>query len=113
LLFICSSKVADRVLDHRVLGGPRRLCVLQVFLYTLLGSVLMLLRESWRCTGMPAHGHSDLDAYRRTALVADLGVACVFAHLQWKMPMWPVHTWLPDAHVEAPTAGSVILAAIS
>jgi NADH:ubiquinone oxidoreductase subunit 4 (subunit M) len=43
---------------------------------------------------------------------ADLAVAAFFASFAVKMPMWPVHTWLPDAHVEAPTAGSVILAGV-
>ena len=96
-------------------GGPRRVYAsFKFFLYTLLGSVLMLLAiiaMYWqsnttdivellsRNPGFPA----DMQTWLWLAFFASFAV---------KMPMWPVHTWLPDAHVEAPTAGSVILAAI-
>src|SRR5437588_1617628 len=96
-----------------VWGGPRRVYAsFKFFLYTLLGSVLMLLAIMamyWNAgtTEIPAllrHGFPrDLQTWAWLAFLASFAV---------KLPMWPVHTWLPDAHVEAPTAGSVILAAI-
>ena len=96
-----------------VWGGPRRVYAsFKFFLYTLLGSVLMLLAIMamyWQAgtTDIPTLLHH---AFPRT-LQTWLWLA-FFASFAVKMPMWPVHTWLPDAHVEAPTAGSVILAAI-
>src|SRR3954470_16534470 len=96
-----------------VWGGPRRVYAsFKFFLYTLLGSVLMLLAIMamyWEAgtTDIPtllSHGFPlGLQQWAWLAFFASFAV---------KMPMWPVHTWLPDAHVEAPTAGSVILAAI-
>ncbi|MBK9078071.1 MAG: NADH-quinone oxidoreductase subunit M [Hyphomicrobium sp.] len=94
-------------------GGKRRVYAsFKFFLYTLLGSVLMLLAMMamyWYA------GTTDVPALLNTKFPADmqwwlwLAFAASFAV---KLPMWPVHTWLPDAHVEAPTGGSVILAAI-
>jgi NADH-quinone oxidoreductase subunit M len=96
-----------------VWGGPRRVYAsFKFFLYTLLGSVLMLLAIMamyWDAgtTDIPTLLHH---AFPRTLQTwAWLAFLASFAV---KLPMWPVHTWLPDAHVEAPTAGSVILAAI-
>jgi NADH-quinone oxidoreductase subunit M len=96
-----------------VWGGPRRVYAsFKFFLYTLLGSVLMLLAIMamyWEAgtTDIPTLMHHPIPLSLQTwAWVAFLASFAV------KMPMWPVHTWLPDAHVEAPTAGSVILAAI-
>ncbi|HEY2528398.1 MAG TPA: NADH-quinone oxidoreductase subunit M [Xanthobacteraceae bacterium] len=96
-----------------VWGGPRRVyATFKFFLYTLLGSVLMLLAIMamyWQAgtTDIPTLLHH---AFPRTLQTwAWLAFLASFAV---KLPMWPVHTWLPDAHVEAPTAGSVILAAI-
>ncbi len=96
-----------------VWGGPRRVYAsFKFFLYTLLGSVLMLLAIMamyWSAgtTDIPTLLHHAFPRTLQTwAFVAFLASFAV------KMPMWPVHTWLPDAHVEAPTAGSVILAAI-
>ncbi|HEY5064710.1 MAG TPA: NADH-quinone oxidoreductase subunit M [Xanthobacteraceae bacterium] len=96
-----------------VWGGPRRVYAsFKFFLYTLLGSVLMLLAIMamyWDAgtTDIPTLLHHafphSLQTWAFLAFLASFAV---------KMPMWPVHTWLPDAHVEAPTAGSVILAAI-
>ena len=95
-------------------GGKRRIYAsFKFFLYTLLGSVLMLLAIMamyW------AAGTTDIPTLlaassSRTNLQIWLWLA-FFASFAVKMPMWPVHTWLPDAHVEAPTAGSVILAGI-
>ncbi|MEM1038343.1 MAG: NADH-quinone oxidoreductase subunit M [Pseudomonadota bacterium] len=96
-----------------VWGGKRRVYAsLKFFLYTLLGSVLMLLAIMamyWDAgtTDIPAlMAHSFSPTMQTWLWLA------FFASFAVKMPMWPVHTWLPDAHVEAPTAGSVILAGI-
>jgi NADH-quinone oxidoreductase subunit M len=96
-----------------VWGGPRRVyAAFKFFLFTLAGSVLMLLAllALWMLAGS-----TDFDVLRRVAVPeawqAWLFVA-FFASFAVKVPMWPVHTWLPDAHVEAPTAGSVILAGV-
>tara|TARA_B100001093_G_scaffold513593_1_gene585844 strand:- start:1134 stop:2639 length:1506 start_codon:yes stop_codon:yes gene_type:complete len=94
-------------------GGPRRVySSFKFFLYTLLGSVLMLVAiiSIYWITGT-----TDIIG------IYEFGIEAKYQNLLWlaffssfavKTPMWPVHTWLPDAHVEAPTAGSVILAAI-
>ena len=94
-------------------GGTRRVySAFKFFLYTLLGSVLMLVAiiSIYWITGTT----DVIQLY-------DLGIDAKYQNLLWlaffssfavKTPMWPVHTWLPDAHVEAPTAGSVLLAAI-
>ncbi|HVY59078.1 MAG TPA: NADH-quinone oxidoreductase subunit M [Xanthobacteraceae bacterium] len=96
-----------------VWGGPRRVYAsFKFFLYTLLGSVLMLLAIMamyWDA------GTTDIVTLLRHPFPLGLQTwawLAFFASFAVKMPMWPVHTWLPDAHVEAPTAGSVILAAI-
>ncbi len=96
-----------------VWGGKRRVYAsFKFFLYTLLGSVLMLLAIMamyWQA------GTSDITALLTHQFPAQMQFwlwLAFFASFAVKMPMWPVHTWLPDAHVEAPTAGSVILAAI-
>jgi len=96
-----------------VWGGPRRVYAsFKFFLYTLLGSVLMLLAIMamyWEA------GTTDIAVLVRHAFPQNMQPwlwFAFFASFAVKMPMWPVHTWLPDAHVEAPTAGSVILAAI-
>jgi len=94
-------------------GGPRRVyATFKFFLYTLLGSVLMLLA----LMAMYWHtGTTDIPTLMTTKFPAEMQWwlwFAFFASFAVKLPMWPVHTWLPDAHVEAPTAGSVILAAI-
>jgi NADH-quinone oxidoreductase subunit M len=96
-----------------VWGGPRRVYAsFKFFLYTLLGSVLMLLAIMamyWDA------GTTDIPSLLQHAFPRQMQTWLWFAFLASfavKLPMWPVHTWLPDAHVEAPTAGSVILAAI-
>jgi NADH-quinone oxidoreductase subunit M len=95
-------------------GGPRRIyAAIKFFLYTMAGSILMLLAILW------------LGIYGGTFSVPDLiAQGNIPANIQWwlflafaaafaiKVPMWPLHSWLPDAHVEAPTAGSVILAGV-
>ena len=94
-------------------GGARRIYAsFKLFLYTLLGSVLMLLAIMamyWDAgtTDIPTLLEHSFPAGMQTWLWL-----AFFASFAVKMPMWPVHTWLPDAHVEAPTAGSVILAGI-
>ncbi|MBV8921582.1 NADH-quinone oxidoreductase subunit M, partial [Bradyrhizobium sp.] len=96
-----------------VWGGPRRVYAsFKFFLYTLLGSVLMLLAIMamyWQA------GTTDIPLLMKASFPVGMQKwlwLAFFASFAVKMPMWPVHTWLPDAHVEAPTAGSVILAAI-
>ncbi|TDR94233.1 NADH-quinone oxidoreductase subunit M [Enterovirga rhinocerotis] len=94
-------------------GGKRRIYAsFKFFLYTLVGSVLMLLA----IMAMYWHaGTTDIQALLQHRFPASMQTwlwLAFFASLAVKMPMWPVHTWLPDAHVEAPTAGSVILAGI-
>jgi NADH-quinone oxidoreductase subunit M len=96
-----------------VWGGKRRVYAsFKFFLYTLLGSVLMLLA----LIAMYWHaGTTDIPTLLTHKFPADMQWwlwLAFFASFAVKMPMWPVHTWLPDAHVEAPTAGSVILAGI-
>ena len=94
-------------------GGPRKVySAFKFFLFTLLGSVLMLvaiIAIYW------ISGTTDITE------INQMGIPSEYQYLLWlaffssfavKLPMWPVHTWLPDAHVEAPTAGSVVLAAI-
>lgn len=94
-------------------GGARRIYAsFKFFLYTLLGSVLMLIAIMvmyWQAgtTSIPELMVHDFPASMQTWLWL-----AFFASFAVKMPMWPVHTWLPDAHVEAPTAGSVILAGV-
>jgi NADH-quinone oxidoreductase subunit M len=97
-----------------VWGGPRRVYAsFKFFLFTLLGSVLMLLA----IMAMYWHaGTTDIaDILSNPTFPPELQTwlwLAFFASFAVKLPMWPVHTWLPDAHVEAPTAGSVLLAAI-
>ncbi len=94
-------------------GGKRRIYAsFKFFLYTLLGSVLMLLAIMAMYLDAGTTDIVKLLAHRFGAEMQTWLWLAFFASLAVKMPMWPVHTWLPDAHVEAPTAGSVILAGI-
>ncbi len=94
-------------------GGDNRIYAsYKFFLYTLLGSVLMLIAMLWMVneagtTDIPTLMAYDFPVHAQTWLFL-----AFFASFAVKMPMWPVHTWLPDAHVQAPTAGSVILAGV-
>ena len=95
-------------------GGPRRIyAAIKFFLYTMAGSILMLLAILW--LGIQGHTFSVPDLIAQGNIPADiqwwlfLAFTAAFAI---KVPMWPLHSWLPDAHVEAPTAGSVILAGV-
>jgi NADH-quinone oxidoreductase subunit M len=94
-------------------GGPRRMyAAVKFFLYTMAGSILMLLAIVWLglhqgTFSVPSLLQSGVPSGVQTWLF--LAFAAAFAI---KVPMWPLHSWLPDAHVEAPTAGSVILAGV-
>lgn len=94
-------------------GGARRIySAFKFFLYTLFGSVLMLVAL---LTLFVQTGSTDIPTLMQSPVEANLQTwlwLAFFASFAVKMPMWPVHTWLPDAHVEAPTAGSVILAGV-
>jgi NADH-quinone oxidoreductase subunit M len=97
-----------------VWGGPNRVyAAIKFFLYTLLGSLLFLV--SLVFLYQRSGGSFDIFAWQRMPIDLTAQVLlflAFFAAFAVKVPMWPVHTWLPDAHVEAPTAGSVVLAAI-
>ena len=94
-------------------GGQNRVyAAYKLFLYTLLGSVLMLLAMLWMANEAGTSSIPELKQYAFSPSVQPLLWLAFFASFAVKMPMWPVHTWLPDAHVQAPTAGSVILAGI-
>ncbi len=97
-----------------VWGGPRRMyAAIKFFLYTMAGSILMLLAILW--LGINQGTFSVTELISKGSIPANiqfwlfLAFAAAFAI---KVPMWPLHSWLPDAHVEAPTAGSVILAGV-
>jgi NADH-quinone oxidoreductase subunit M len=97
-----------------VWGGPNRVyAAIKFFLYTLLGSLLFLVSLVYLYQS--SSGSFDIFAWQRLPIgltAQTLVFLAFFAAFAVKVPMWPVHTWLPDAHVEAPTAGSVVLAAI-
>jgi NADH-quinone oxidoreductase subunit M len=97
-----------------VWGGPNRVyAAVKFFLYTFLGSLLMLVALLWLY--FESGGSFDILAWHQLPLSLSAQTYIFFAFLMAfavKVPMWPVHTWLPDAHVEAPTGGSVVLAAI-
>ncbi len=96
-----------------VWGGKRRVyATYKFFLYTLLGSVLMLIALLYMWGAAGTTDIVKLMAYDFAPEAQTWLWLAFFASFAVKMPMWPVHTWLPDAHVEAPTAGSVILAGI-
>ena len=94
-------------------GGQRRVyAAFKFFLYTLLGSVLMLAAILAMIGISHTSSIPELMTYHFDPAVQRWLWLAFFASFAVKLPMWPVHTWLPDAHVEAPTAGSVILAGI-
>jgi NADH-quinone oxidoreductase subunit M len=96
-----------------VWGGQNRIyAAYKFFLYTLLGSVLMLLAMLWMANTAGTTSIPELKTYAFSPWAQSILWLAFFASFAVKMPMWPVHTWLPDAHVQAPTAGSVILAGI-
>ncbi|GJL75819.1 MAG TPA: NADH-quinone oxidoreductase subunit M [Nitrosomonas sp.] len=95
-------------------GGPNRVyAAIKFFLYTLLGSLLMLVAFIYLYQS--SGGSFSIEDYHQLPIPFNAQVLIFIAFLlafAVKVPMWPVHTWLPDAHVEAPTGGSVVLAAI-
>src|SRR5262245_9367550 len=95
-------------------GGPNRVyAALKFFLFTLLGSLLLLIAFIYLYNA--AGGSFSILDWHAVPLSRSVQMALFFAFLaafSVKVPMWPVHTWLPDAHVEAPTGGSAVLAAI-
>ena len=97
-----------------VWGGPKRVyAAFKFFLYTLAGSLLMLVALIFLY--YKSGGSFDILTWHKLPLAANVQTLLFFAFFlafAVKVPMWPVHTWLPDAHVEAPTGGSVVLAAI-
>ena len=94
-------------------GGARRIYAsFKFFLYTLLGSVLMLVAIVAMIATVGGSGIEDAQLFDFSPSMQIWLWLAFFASFSVKMPMWPVHTWLPDAHVEAPTAGSVILAGV-
>jgi NADH-quinone oxidoreductase subunit M len=96
-----------------VWGGPRRVyATVKFFLYTFLGSVLMLVALIYLYLRGGSYEIADLQAMPLGMREQTLIFVAFLLAFAVKVPMWPVHTWLPDAHVEAPTGGSVILAAI-
>jgi NADH-quinone oxidoreductase subunit M len=96
-------------------GGPRRVyAAVKFFLYTLLGSLLMLV--AFLYLYFQSGGSFEILEYHRLPITMSAQILlfmAFFLSFAVKVPMWPVHTWLPDAHVEAPTGGSVVLAAIT
>ncbi|MBM3386750.1 MAG: NADH-quinone oxidoreductase subunit M [Betaproteobacteria bacterium] len=95
-------------------GGPNKIyAAFKFFLYTLLGSLLTLIALVYLYTA--SNGSFDIQSWHKLPLsgtVQTLLFFAFFAAFAVKVPMWPVHTWLPDVHVEAPTGGSAVLAAI-
>ncbi|HYF41801.1 MAG TPA: NADH-quinone oxidoreductase subunit M [Ramlibacter sp.] len=95
-------------------GGPRKIyAAFKFFLYTLLGSLLMLIALVYLYS--KSGGSFDIATWHKLPLAASVQTLLFFgffAAFAVKVPMWPVHTWLPDVHVEAPTGGSAVLAAI-
>jgi NADH-quinone oxidoreductase subunit M len=102
-----------------VWGGPRRIyATVKFVLYTLVGSLLMLvailaLAIAHAASGQPfTFSYEALRGFAYTDSLQALAFVAFFLAFAIKVPMWPFHTWLPDAHVEAPTAGSIILAGV-
>jgi NADH-quinone oxidoreductase subunit M len=95
-------------------GGPRRMyAALKFFLYTMAGSILMLLAILWLGINQGTFSVTELIANGNIPPSIQFWLFLAFAAaFAIKVPMWPLHSWLPDAHVEAPTAGSVILAGV-
>lgn len=116
LLFYCffEATLIPMYIIIGVWGGPRRVyAAFKFFLYTLLGSLLMLIALVYLY--FKSGGSFDILTWHKLPLPLSaqaLLFFAFFAAFSVKVPMWPVHTWLPDAHVEAPTGGSVVLAAI-
>jgi NADH-quinone oxidoreductase subunit M len=94
-------------------GGPRKIyAAIKFFLYTMAGSILMLLAILWLGINMGTFSVPDIMARGVPPAMQGLLFWGFFAAFAIKVPIWPLHSWLPDAHVEAPTAGSIILAGV-
>lgn len=95
-------------------GGPRRIyAAIKFFLYTMAGSILMLVAILWIGVYQGTFSYTELAELDGIAFGVQRWLFLAFAAaFAIKVPMWPLHSWLPDAHVEAPTAGSVILAGV-
>ena len=94
-------------------GGPRRVyATIKFFLYTFLGSVFMLVAFIYLFVQSGSFNLLDLHQFSLSLREQQWIFVAFFLAFAVKIPMWPVHTWLPDAHVEAPTAGSAVLAAV-
>ncbi|MEL6359574.1 MAG: NADH-quinone oxidoreductase subunit M [Pseudomonadota bacterium] len=110
IIGVWGSKGIKEFAGYRL--SSRVYAALKFFLYTFLGSVLMLVAILWIYKEAGTTDVPTLQTYAFPAGAQKWLWLAFFASFAVKMPMWPVHTWLPDAHVQAPTAGSVILAAI-
>src|SRR5882672_4520141 len=114
VLFLLLNSFVTVLVVIGVWGGPNRVyAAVKFFLYTLLGSLLMLLAFLYLYN--KSGGSFAVLDYHKLPLPLNAQVLLFIAFLMAfavKVPMWPVHTWLPDAHVEAPTGGSAVLAAI-
>jgi NADH-quinone oxidoreductase subunit M len=115
LLFYCfwEAMLIPMFLIIGIWGGPRRVyATIKFFLYTFLGSVFMLAALIYMYVKAGDYSIASLQALPLTLIEQRWIFGAFFLAFAVKVPMFPVHTWLPDAHVEAPTGGSVILAAI-
>ncbi|NCS64971.1 MAG: NADH-quinone oxidoreductase subunit M [Hydrogenophilales bacterium CG03_land_8_20_14_0_80_62_28] len=116
LFYVCfEAMLIPLYLIIGIWGGPNRIyAAIKFFIYTLLGSLLMLVAMIYLF--FVSGGSFEIMVWHKVGLtmMAQLLLFVVFFFaFAVKVPMWPVHTWLPDAHVEAPTGGSVVLAAIT
>ena len=108
------AKLIPMFLVIGIWGGPNRVyATVKFFLYTLLGSLLMLVAFIYLYLNTGSFEIADFYRFPMPLQVQILVFLAFFVAFAVKIPMWPVHTWLPDAHVEAPTGGSVVLAAIA
>ena len=111
--FFWEAQLIPMFLIIGIWGGPRRVyATLKFFLYTFLGSMFMLVALIYMYVKSGSYSIAVLQALPLTLTEQRWIFVAFLLAFAVKVPMWPVHTWLPDAHVEAPTGGSVILAAI-
>jgi NADH-quinone oxidoreductase subunit M len=111
--FFWEAQLIPMFLIIGIWGGPRRVyATLKFFLYTFLGSILMLIALIYMYVKSGDYSIATFQALPLSLLEQRWIFVAFLVAFAVKVPMWPVHTWLPDAHVEAPTGGSVILAAI-
>ena len=111
--FFWEAQLIPMFLIIGIWGGPRRVyATIKFFLYTFLGSVLMLVALIYMYVKSGSYSIAAMQALPLSLIEQRWIFVAFLAAFAVKVPMWPVHTWLPDAHVEAPTGGSVILAAV-